>query len=197
METEKRGSVRSGLDVFVAMGRSQLLKKQVCKEARITLPQLNKILNGEEASIDSAERLARYLDLTGSIPPHRRGLREWEMRDSTAAQMRRVGFRIDIEVRLTTGRRVDLVAYDQKGSVLYIVEAKVTDPLSGIGQLLADRIEMSSAAQMVLLLRSDAANCDTVWQVCKDLGIEIWVDYFKGPRVAVASLTSVIRQPEA
>ena len=147
----------------------------------------------------ATELLERYARLRHRASQGEDGQQNWAektMVDRVAAELQIEGDLVSLEHRLRFGRKVDLVAFrevqhwnprelrteSRLGQAAFIIEAKVTHALAGVGQLLADRIELQSQAPLILLVRSDCYS-QVLQKVCDQVGIEIWVDKVRGKKV--------------
>lgn len=184
------GSVLNPVDLDIAIIESRLSKFEVARKAKVGVKTINKIYAQEYVRDRDANKLAEVLGLDGVDlpPPAFRLAEEDELCHELAMRLIQEGFKVEREWRLPSGRKADIVAW-RRDELCYIVEAKVRDPLAGIGQLIADRIELKTNATLILLLPPQLARSTIVKQSCDFLNIEIWPSR---PRPSIDELRSMM-----
>ena len=153
--------------------------------AHTTTKVLYGFLNGDPVQLGPLKRICDVFGFEDPDPKPAQWRVESEahMRDRVAKELRACGYYAAEEYRLPSGNIIDLMVWNDREnkSVAYIVEAKISDALDGVGQLLAYQIEIGVDAPLVLLIRSDCHSA-ILERVCSKVGISLWVDKMNGKK---------------
>ena len=163
----------------LALLEKGLSRKELAIQSGVDISVINKVYTRAPIWQRSATKLIAVLGLPPIEQTQMTPFRslEAELCDKFAAELTAKKFTVEQEYPLPSGRKVDIVAFLKK-DVHYIIEAKVKDPLAGIGQLIADKIELNApGAKLVLLLGNDCASRNIIKRTCESLNIEIWSSY--------------------
>lgn len=100
-------------------------------------------------------------------------MRETELVDLLQGRITRRGYRVIREAKTSAGN-VDLAVLTPNRDLIALIEAKVSNPRNGLGQLLTYAASLGAAAPHLVLAVPQGFDTPTLRLACNNVGVALW-----------------------